>query len=169
MRKLHINIPADRSILKLIFLFFIAINAHAQQTKIPPFRMIQSDNRIFKAEQLPFGKPIAIIYFEPDCEHCQRLTENMLKSIKKFSKTSVVMITYYPREEVEKFSKKYGLYKYPNFYLGTEGSSFFLKNYYNLSKLPFMAIYTKNGDIVKKYYSEKDFSGFLQQIQKLSK
>lgn len=77
------------------------------------------------------------------------------------------MVTYYPTNEVSTFSRKYGLDKFSNFYVGTEGNSFFLKKYYNLSKLPFMALYTQNGDLVKTYYTEDGFTDLLQQLKKL--
>lgn len=112
-------------------------------------------------------KPIVLIYFLPDCEHCQLLTENMVKHIEAFNKISVVMITYYPPTAVDMFARRYGLDKHSNFYLGTEGNSFFLKKYYNLSRLPFAAVYTQNGDLVKTYNSDDFFSGLLSEIKKL--
>lgn len=151
----------------LLSLIVLTIIARAQHTKLPPFRMLQANNQVFSAEQLPFGKPIVLIYFLPDCDHCQLLTENIVKHIKEFDKASIAMVTYYPTMEVGSFAKKYGLNKYSNFYLGTEGDTFFLKRYYNLSRLPFMALYTKNGDLVKMYYTEDGFSDLLNRVKKL--
>ena len=156
--------------MKAVFLFlatFLTIAVNAQHTKLPPFRILQENNQLFRAEQLPMGKPIVLIYFLPDCEHCQLLTKNMLKHIKEFDNASVAMVTYYPPVEVGKFARKYGLDKHSNFYLGTEGNSLFLKKYYNLSKLPFMALYTKNGDLVRTYYTEAGFTDLLYQLKKL--
>ena len=44
-------------------------DANAQKGKLPPFRMQTSSGKIFKAEQLPMGKPIILIYFDPGCDH----------------------------------------------------------------------------------------------------
>ena len=152
----------------ILFLFAAcAVSAKAQQNKLPPFRMFQENNVIFKAEQLPMGKPIVLIYFLPDCPHCQQLTQNIVKHIGEFNGVSVAMITYYPPEEVGKFARRYGLDKHANFYLGTEGNSFYLKNFYNLSKLPFAAVYTQSGNLVKTYNTEDFFSDLLHEIKKL--
>jgi hypothetical protein len=159
--------PALLKMSCILLTIFLVINAKAQRTKLPPFRMVQENNKLFKAEQLPFGKPIVLIYFLPDCVHCQLLTKNIVNHIKDFNKASVAMVTYYPPAEVGKFARKYGLDKHSNFYLGTEGNSFFIKNYYNLSKLPFMALYTKNGDLVKTYYTEDGFTDLLRQLKNL--
>ena len=140
----------------------------AQPRKLPPFRMVQADDKLFKAEQLPFGKPVVIVYFLPDCQHCQRVTRYILKHVKALDKASVVMVTYYPTVEVGRYARKYGLDRQANFYLGTEGNSFFLKNYYGISKLPFMALYTKNGDMVKTYSTEQGFADLLHKLKNLN-
>lgn len=39
--------------------------------------------------------------------------------------------------------------------MGTEGNYLFVKDYYKIEQFPFMALYTKNGDLIKKYYSKE--------------
>lgn len=152
-----------------IFLWFLALTAtgHAQKNKLPPFQVLQADGRFFKAEQLPFGKPIVLIYFAPGCDHCEKLMSSFIKNKETFCKASVAMITYYPLASVKDFIKQFGFQKYSNVYVGTEGNSFFIKKYYNLNTLPFMALYTKNGDLVQKYYSEKDMDTLIRQLKNL--
>ncbi|HYK44061.1 MAG TPA: redoxin domain-containing protein [Parafilimonas sp.] len=136
-----------------VFLFIVSFDASAQQGKLPPFRIMQSNGTIFKAEQLPFEKPILIIYFSPDCDHCQAFMKDFFKSAADFKKASVVMVTYRPIADVTKFVADFGVNKYSNIYVGTEGSSFFLKNYYKLLDMPFAALYDKNGNIMTSYRS----------------
>lgn len=150
-----------------LLLGLMALSVKAQRNKLPPFRMFQQNNVIFRAEELPMGKPIVLIYFLPDCDHCQLLTKNIVEHIEYFTNASVVMVTYYPPSEVAKFAHRYNLDKYANFYLGTEGSSFFLKKYYHLSKLPFAAIYTKNGDLAQTYNTEDFFSALVNGLKKI--
>ena len=61
------------------------------------------------------------------------------------------MITYLPVAEVAKFVIDFHADKYPNIYVGTEGSSYFLKNYYHLVEMPFTALYDKDGNIIASY------------------
>ena len=138
---------------------------HAQAGKLPPFRVLQTNGKVFKAQDLPIGKPIVIIYFSPDCDHCDVMTKEMMKQPEKYKKASVAMVTYLPVDQVGKFVQKHGLAKLSNFYVGTEGTSFFLRNYYKLNKMPFLALYTKNGDLVKSYTDE---SGMPQLVKQLS-
>lgn len=119
--------------------------------KVPPFRMVKPDRTIFRAEELPIGKSIIIIYFSPDCEDCQKLTHELISRIDEFRTASIAMITYQPVENVEAYVKKNDLGRFGNIYAGTEGSSLFVRNYYNVVKFPFLALYTSSGDLVKKY------------------
>jgi thiol-disulfide isomerase/thioredoxin len=134
----------------------ISPDAYSQSGKIPPFKIIQSDGKIFKAENLPMGKPIIIIYFSPDCEECQKLTEGLLKRMNDFKKASIVMVTYLAVDYVKQFVSKYNLNRYPNIFVGTEGSSFIVRYYYNVQTFPFLALINKDGNLVKIYKKEKE-------------
>lgn len=151
---------------------FIPARAMAQAPgktgKIPPFRIMQANGRVFKAEDLPMGKPIIVIYFSPECDHCDHLMKELFKREADFRKASIAMITYLSVEKVAKFVKEYRLDKYPNMYVGTEGTSFFVRNYYNVTDMPFAALYTSNGDFVKSYAKDvvlTDLSGRLHQLR----
>jgi protein-disulfide isomerase len=53
---------------------------------IPPFKMTLSNNKIFNAADLPKSKPLVLIYFDPDCDHCQKLMAELFKKINSFKK-----------------------------------------------------------------------------------
>jgi hypothetical protein len=148
-------------------LFLTSSGLYSQSGKVPPFQMVQSGGKVFRAQNLPLGKPIVIIYFSPDCEECQALTNELIKREEEFKKASVAMITYLPVEYVTKFITKYKLNYYPNIYVGTEGNALFLKGYYKIEKFPFMALYTKNGDLVKSYYSEHSLDDIAARLKSL--
>jgi thiol-disulfide isomerase/thioredoxin len=146
-----------------------SFNAYSQPGKIPPFQIIQSNGRVFKAENLPFGKPIVIIYFSPDCEDCQQFTKELLNRINEFNNASIAMITYLSLNTVKQFVSDYHLDKYSNIYIGTEGNSYFVGNYYKVAKLPFLALYNKNGDLIKvyNYNKEENLDNFLLLLRSL--
>jgi peroxiredoxin len=155
-------------ILLLSWLLLVNTAVFAQAGKLPPFRMMQANGKVFKAEDLPMGKPIIIIYFSPDCDHCKKLMQRFFKHQASFKKASVAMVTYLPVEDVKKFVQKYSLSKYSNIYAGSEGNTFFLKNYYKLKQMPFIALYTKNGALVKSYTNEEampDLSNTLNTLK----
>jgi thiol-disulfide isomerase/thioredoxin len=142
-------------------------NAGAQANKLPPFRMVQSNGKIFKAEDLPMGKPIILIYFSPDCDHCEKMLKEFFGKAKQFSRSSVAMITYLTQDRVAKFEKDYPVKKHANIYAGTEGTTFFVRNYFKITDMPFAALYTKEGNFVKSYSQEIPLNDLATRLKNL--
>ena len=145
----------------------LSLSVNAQMKRIPPFRMIQADGNLFKAEQLPLGKPVLLVYFSPECDHCEKLMQDFFKMSKDFQKASVAFITYVPVDKVAKFDKDYGVKKYTNIYSGTEGTTFFVRNYFKLTEMPFVALYKKNGDFVTSYTRDIALQVLAQKLRQL--
>ena len=148
-------------------MLFVSLRAYAQAGKIPPFSMTQTNGKVFKAQDLPMGKPIIIIYFDPDCDHCENTVKELLSKAAEFKKASIAMVTYLPVDKVIAFEKKYELKKHQNIYVGTEGNTFFLRNNYRLTTMPYIVLYTKNGDIVKEYRTYGPLTDLSLQLKNL--
>jgi AhpC/TSA family len=157
------------------FLFFlvsvlmlnISQDIYSQTGKVPAFKMIQADGKLFKAHDLPIGKPIIIIYFSPDCEECQKFTEKLLNRIDDYWNASIAMVTYLPVAKVKEFVSKYKLNIYPNIFVGTEGNSFFLRAYYNIQLFPFVVLFNKDGDLKKIYEKEVNLDDLTNRLKGL--
>ena len=140
---------------------------HAQKGKLPPFQMMQANGKVFKAHDLPMGKPILIVYFSPDCDHCEKMLKEFFKQSLGFQKASVAFVTYLPVDKVSKFEKDYNLGKFSNMYAGTEGTTFFLRNYYKITDVPFAALYTKDGDFVTSYEKDVNLKELIEKLKGL--
>lgn len=151
----------------ITLLFFISLTAFAQTGKVPPFKMMQTNGKVFRAQDLPMGKPIVIIYFSPECDHCEKLMKDLLKHEARFKKASIVLITHLPADRVAKFVQQYNLNKHPNIYVGTEGNTFFVRNYYKIEQMPFIALHNKNGDLVKSYRKEGPIAELVDMLKTL--
>jgi thioredoxin-related protein len=141
-----------RKLSLLFWVVFVALNVSAQAStntgKIAPFVITLADGKTFKAEDLK-KQPTVLIYFSPDCDHCKDFTKSMLKNYKGVADKQIVMATYYSIESIKKFITQFDLNKYSNIKVGTEGSSFIVRNYYNVENFPFVALYDKNGKEIK--------------------
>lgn len=140
---------------------------HAQKGKLPPFKMTQANGKVFTAHELPVGKPVLIIYFSPDCDHCENMLKKFFKQPASFQKASVAFITYLEVNKVSKFVKDYNIASYSNMFTGTEGSTFFVRNYYKIMDMPFVALYTKNGDLVTSYEREVSLKALAEKLKSL--
>ncbi len=161
-----------RKLFPLLIIFISAtlcIPGQALSQAIPPFKMTLSNNRIFSATELPKGKPTILIYFDPECEHCQKLMTEFFKKINEFKKAEIVMVTYKPVNEVAAFEKMHSTKKYNNIIVGTEGLAFYLRDYYGLMVMPFTALYDKKGNLSHSYIKETPVDDLISRLKKLSK
>ena len=161
-----------RSLIVIVSIVFLSVTntleGHCQRGKLPPFAMMQANGKIFRAHELPMGKPMVIIYFSPECDHCDILMKEFLKREAAFRKTSVVMITHLAVDKVAKFVKQYALTNYANVYVGTEGTWLFVKNYYKIVEMPFIALHDRNGNLVKLFREEGALPHVVKQLDHLN-
>ena len=144
---------------------FFSLAAFSQS--LPPFKMYRSDKTIFSAAELPKTKPVVLIYFDPDCEHCQKLMKELFLKIDAFKKAEIIMITFKSVEEVAAFEKQHNTQKYPNIIVGTEGIGFYLRNYYGLMTMPFTALYDKKGNLNYSYRKETFVDDLINRLKNL--
>jgi hypothetical protein len=150
----------------------VSLGGFAQQYEvpktIPPFNMILSDGvTYYNASNIDKTKPLIIVYFDPECQHCQHFTAMLLKNIKKFSQDQIVMICDAPGiPPVKKFVADFSLGKYPNIKVGTEGIYRATMNFYHVEVTPFTALYTSNGQLIKYYRDIPQIPELVTQLTK---
>ncbi|MFH0843458.1 MAG: redoxin domain-containing protein [Bacteroidota bacterium] len=152
------------------FAFILAASSEAssQTQKVPPFQMMLHDGKVFRAQNLPLGKHIIIVYFSPECEECHEFIKAMKERIEDLQSASIAMITYMPVEKVKPYVAENKLNIYPNMYVGTESNSLFVANYFSIKLFPFVALFDKNGTLVKKYTSkEVNIDDLINRLQGL--
>lgn len=149
-------------------LFCSSSDLWSQSNKVPPFRMTQSNGKLFNATNLPYGKPILLIYFSPDCDHCQVMMKEWFKKADDFKKASVVMISFLPIDKMKTFEKDFKTNQYPNIIVGTEGFGFFVRNYYQIADMPFMALYDKNGNLISSHEKNIPLNELANKLKKLN-
>ena len=151
----------------MCFSVSLFLSASVFSQSLPPFKMYRSDKTIFNAAELPKTKPVILIYFDPDCEHCQKLMKELFQKIDAFKKAEIIMVTFKSIEEVAGFEKLHSTQKYTNIIVGTEGVGFYLRNYYGLVTMPFTALYDKEGNLNYSYRKETPVDDLINRLRKL--
>ena len=141
----------------------------AMAQSLPAFKMTATNGKTYTNTSFSSKKPIVLIYFAPDCEHCQALTKQLLRNVSAFKNAQVIMVSFEPLQDVSIFQKDYGLNKYPNILMGTEEPALFFKNYYNLQHTPFTALFDKNKKLVVSYKDSTPLSDLIKNLQKVEK
>jgi cytochrome oxidase Cu insertion factor (SCO1/SenC/PrrC family) len=150
-------------------LLFLAIPflSRAQTSSMPAFKMQLSNGKTFTSSQLNHQKPTVLIYFAPDCEHCQVLMNEIFSRLNDFKTTQMVMVTFEPVKELFAFEKKYQTAKYPNIQVGSELPVFFFRYLYKLEHTPFTALFDKNGKLIASYKEQTPVNDLVKKLKAL--
>lgn len=142
-----------------ILLIFVAHTTFSQQAdssktpylidkKLPFFKMMQTDSSLFYKSDLKKKKPVVIVYFSPECEHCKHFTELLKQRISAFKKIQIVMVSPLPLSSIKEFYNSEQLKNYPAIKMGRD-ELYFFGNYFQAKYLPFMAAYNKKGQLIR--------------------
>jgi hypothetical protein len=146
-------------ILSLAFCILALSNLQAQAVQkpakkgIPPFDIQLANGQHYKASDLRKDQPLMLIYFDPTCEHCHAFISKLLKQISLFSDIQIVMITYVPTDQVKSYLAGSELSKQPAIKVGTEGTTFVVRYFYDILQFPYVALHKKDGTLISTYES----------------
>ena len=123
----------------LLYSFFMF--KRAAKPPLPPFKLLMLDSAtILNTNDIPQGKPSVLIFFSPDCDHCQRETESIVKNIDSLSNVNLFFVTIDPFDRMKLFNEVYKLSRYPNITVGRDIGVFFPYHFKN-AQPPYNAIY----------------------------
>jgi len=141
----------------LLSLSFASISAQTDSLRLPPYQrypksiplklLLTDSSTYFTKESLAKKKPVLIMLFSPDCNHCQQETEEMIKHIESLKNIQIVMATTQPFPMMKEFYIKYGLARFNNIIVGRE-ENFTLPVYYDIRNYPFFAFYDRKKELI---------------------
>lgn len=119
--------------------------------KAPKFNLILENGDKTTLDKLP-GK-VALILFQPDCDHCQREAEDIKRHIAGFKSFQLYFVSSAPIDEVIAFARKYDLYGHPNVKLGTTTVTDII-NTYGPIDAPSIYLYGDDGSLIQSFNGE---------------
>lgn len=125
------------------------IPAPKPKSPIPQLQLLQLDSTTLTNGQLK-KEPTIIMYFSPTCDHCQHQVNDMIADMKDLSHYQIILATYQPFDEIADFYKEYKLDRFANIKIGRD-VNFKLPPYYNIRSLPYLALYTKTGELITTF------------------
>lgn len=165
IKTIHSTMNQNKFIKLFIFFFLFTFYSFAIKAQsLPDFKMKLSNGTIFSSTQLSHEKPVILIYFAPDCEHCEALMKQIMSQINTFKNTQMVLVTFEPVQVLSPFEKKFQTAKYSNIKVGSEVQPLFLQKEYQLQHTPFTALFDKHGKLIVSY---KDYTPLNDLIKKL--
>ena len=131
--------------------------AYKRIPTIPPFLLAQAkDSSFITKKDLKKKKPVIIMVFSPDCDHCIHATEDLVMNIQKFKNAQIILATSLSFESLQKFYKDLNLAAYSNIHVGYD-SKRFLSSFYEVVSFPSIYLYDKKGNFKKAFVDHPDF------------
>ncbi|OSZ77370.1 hypothetical protein CAP36_13310 [Chitinophagaceae bacterium IBVUCB2] len=140
--------------------------ANKLKPDLPAFKLLSLDStKVQTKEQLAKGKPVMILLFSPDCDHCKQLTESIVANKKKLKDIQVVMSSFKSLPLIKPFYEATKASEIPNLIIGKDFSWFF-SSYYKFQKYPLIALYNKNHQLINTYEYTVDIKQLLDILNK---
>ncbi len=157
----------------LISMLIISLASSAQQTQpaylqyrtVPAARLLLADSsgKELKA-MLDKKKPLMIVVFSPECDHCKHEAEELVRNINKFKNIQIMMISMQPLHQINDFANRYNLVKYKNITVGRD-YAYILPVYYDIKSLPFHAFYNKEKQLITAFEGSMTIDKILAQFR----
>jgi thiol-disulfide isomerase/thioredoxin len=118
---------------------------------LPPLQLILEDSTTkYTKANLPKKKPVLIMLFSPDCDHCQHEAELFVANAEALKDIHILMITTAPIYRMKEFAETYKLATMKNVVMAKD-PYYLLPPFYDMRSYPFLALYDKKGDMIKVF------------------
>ncbi|MFT3680598.1 MAG: redoxin family protein [Ferruginibacter sp.] len=133
--------------------------------QVPSFTIYTApDSTAFTNEQLQKGKPLIVIFFNPDCDHCQKETKELLAYKEELKNIPIVMASALPYRLIKDFYTEYNIQSMPNIKMGQD-LNYILGSQYQPTRYPGIFIYDAAGNLVKVFAGNAGVPAMLDALK----
>jgi thioredoxin-related protein len=119
--------------------------------KIPFFSLHTApDSTVFSNKDLHKNKALIIMFFSPDCEHCQKETKELKAYKTELKDVQILMASPSSYAMVKQFYEDYGLSAMPNIKMGQD-VNYALGSIFQLRSFPSIFVYDQQGKLAKAF------------------
>jgi hypothetical protein len=131
---------------------------------LPSLEVLELDSLTFiNTTSVYHNKASLIMYFSPDCEHCQQQTLELLEQIKSFKGVQICLLSPMSISDLRHFYNYFKLNRFPQIIIGQDFKNAFYK-YYKTTSFPCIAIYDKSNKLVKLYREQVNIYQVIKSI-----
>ena len=128
---------------------------------IPKFELKTLDNIPFTNSNLQPDTSTIFIYFNSECDFCQHEAESISQNLNKFKNVQFIFVSTETISSIKQFSEEYKLNNQTNItFLYDSGDNFTSR--FNAQTIPYILIYGKNKELIKKHNGQLNANGILR-------
>ena len=137
----------------------------AKYQNIPSFTIYTvPDSTGFTNKNLDKKKPLVIMFFSPDCDHCQKETKELMAYKTELKDVQLLMLSPANYPTVKQFYIDYGLAAMPNIKMGQD-VNYALGSIYQLRTFPSMFVYSNTGKLLKVFAGNIGVPAILEALK----
>ncbi|BFG71685.1 hypothetical protein KACHI17_25660 [Sediminibacterium sp. KACHI17] len=118
--------------------------------KLPEFTILQTDSTWFTKQELPASDFTIIVYFSPDCGHCQHEAKEMMAVMDSLKNSFILWVSYREMADIKGFAQEYGFFNHKNLKVGRD-PNYGIPSFFQVKYTPYVAVYDKKGNYIKAY------------------
>ncbi len=140
-------------------------NSLSKFETIPAFNIYTvPDSIAFANKNLQKNRPLVIMFFSPDCDHCQKETKELLAYKEELKNIQILMVSPSSYGAVKQFYEEYTLSAMPNIKLGND-INYALGSIYQLKTFPSIFIYDQFGKLAKAFVGNIGVPAILDAVK----
>ncbi|TDQ27505.1 peroxiredoxin family protein [Tenacibaculum caenipelagi] len=128
---------------------------------IPKFKLQTLDNNSFTNSKIKPSLPTIFIYFNSDCDFCHHEAKNISQNLNKFKDVQFIFVSSERIKVIKQFSEKYNLNNKSNITFLYD-SDYLFSRQFNANSIPYILIYNKNKELIKKQNGQLNAKGILK-------
>jgi thiol-disulfide isomerase/thioredoxin len=128
-------------------------NLKAATEYLPSIQLRKMDGSIFNTDSFKSNEQLLVLnYFNPECDHCQSMVQEMFREQTLLKDVNWLMITAYSKEGTKRFADSMNLSQLSTVTVLNDTASQFIKAFGTVS-VPSFYVY-KNGKLLRKHSGE---------------
>jgi len=132
---------------------------------IPAIKInIVPDSTVYTNVNLKKNTPFILMFFNPDCDHCQKETKELLAYKEELKDVQILMVSTASYPGIKDFYEAYGLSSMPNIKLGQDVNSK-LGSIYQLRTYPSIFVYDNKGILAKAFVGNIGVPAILDAVK----
>lgn len=104
------------------------------------------DSSAFTKDSLVVNTPLLFIYFNSECDHCQRETKQIVEYIKYFKGIQILMVSRESQAAIKEFKAKYHLDSLPITVVQDGANK--MHDYFDFAYIPLIRQYDRKGNLI---------------------
>lgn len=132
---------------------------------LPAFKISTvPDSSLYTNNELNKSKPVVMMFFSPDCEHCQLQVKEFMAYKNELKDIQFVMISALPYKDNLGFYNEYNIAAFPNFKLGID-NTYKLRLLYRITTFPSMFVYDSRAKLAKAFVGNVGSAAIIDAVK----